>query len=138
MILLFCIPCCSRIEARILSGTLGARLAAEAASRKAQKHQHQQQLEEWRQQCQQQLLPGPALPEPDEKLLKVYNKLAYILQSQRWKPRPDGKRKDPGRYFLVLPGMADSHRLATHSATRPTARGLRQSLTSETCPCPRK
>lgn len=97
MPLLFCSLRHSRIEARTLSGTLGARLAAEAASRKAQKHQQQQQLEEWRQQCQQQLLPGPPLPNPDEQLLQVYTKLANILQSQRWKPRPDGTRKDPGK-----------------------------------------
>lgn len=92
-----------RIESGLLQGALGAALAAGAAERRAEQQQHRHHLEETRREWQQQRLPGPPLPQEDAHIRQLSHGLQVFLSHQRWQPRPDGKRRNPGeRYTATL------------------------------------
>jgi hypothetical protein len=85
-----------RVEAGLLSGTLGAALAADAVTRRAMQQQNWQQLDAVRRQWQKQRLLGPPLPQQDEKIGLIWGQLMAVLNGQGWQPKEGGKRRSPG------------------------------------------
>lgn len=85
-----------RVDAGLLSGTLGAALAADAGARRAMQQQNRQQLDDFRRQWQQRRLPGPPLSQPDGKISAICKQLLGVLNGQRWQPKEGGKRRSAG------------------------------------------
>jgi hypothetical protein len=78
-----------RIDAGLLSGPFGEALSAGAVRRRADQQQQRDKLEAERLAWQLRLLPGPALPQPDPRILQLYHSFTSVLKQQRWQPHED-------------------------------------------------